>query len=610
MLKNYPLMRSLALYRYMPFRFLLTVLLFVIANVGLALQQYYIGHAIDLLKHGSLYSFSNYSWNHPLNPWYWFVVLCAIAMVRALVQYLAGLSALSIGQQLLSTLREKIFSQVQYLDVTWHWKHGLGEVISRSTRDADKLKEALINFWRQVFESILVVVVTIGLLCWYNIWLGLVPLIFILIGIAVLFKLTNHLVMLDHQVALAYTQVSELLAQSIHGMRVVKAFGLENHLSKRFHSNIDQFIQHSMHALVESARKLPLPQMIIACSYIWVIAYGAYLIAHQQLEVGAFVASVLMANLLVFRIESVGQVLHIFADARSSAARIWNMLDEKSSIVEATEWCIPLPIQSFNIRFENVSLQAEDSKKYILKNCNAEFKSGQIITIVGQTASGKTTMMNLLNRFIDPTEGRVLLGSDQLGWVDIKTLKLSHLRNLVQIIPQEAFFFTGTLAENLSIAKPEVTKEQMINALHLACASELLQRFEHGLNTRIGDKGVTLSGGQKQRIALARAILKNTPVLAMDDSTSALDASTERTVFQRLTSISEQIQSSRTLIINSNKPSTIALSDWIIVLEHGEIIAQGRHEELLNGSDLYRKLMGFSQQQESLPLSNHDHVNG
>lgn len=601
MFKNYPLLRSLALYRFMPFRFVLTATLFVIANIGLALQQYSIGHAIDTLKHSERATLFQHTITDPLNPWFWFILLTSIASIRAVIQYLAGLSALTIGQQLLSILRERIFSQVQHLDVSWHWKHGLGEVLSRTTRDSDKLKEALINFWRQVFESSLVVTVTVGLLCWYHPWLGLVPLLFIFLGLWVLFKLTNQLVVLDHQVASAYEKVSDTLAESVNGIRVVKAFQLEEKLLQRFNHALELFIHHSIQTIKTSAKRLPIPQVIIAGSYLWVIAFGAYLIGQNQLQVGQFVAAILMANLLVFRIESIGQVLHIFADARSSATRIWQMLDEKSAIEDQQ---YPLTLQwrdELSIKLENVSFQDKTTKNYILKQCSVEFRAGEIVTVVGKTGSGKTTLMNLLNRFIDPTEGQVLIGSEQMGWTNIKDLSLFELRHLVQIIPQENFFFSGTLADNLRVAKQDATEQEMKEALHLASASELLQRLDHDLDTLIGDKGVTLSGGQKQRLALARSILKNSPILALDDSTSALDATTEKQVLQRLSALSDNGNHfKKTIIINSNKQTTIALSDRVIVLDQGHIIAQGTHAELVQDCLFYRELMGFQLEQQEI----------
>ncbi|MGK7248534.1 ABC transporter ATP-binding protein [Acinetobacter oleivorans] len=601
MFKNYPLLRSLALYRFMPFRFVLTATLFVIANIGLALQQYSIGHAIDTLKHSERATLFQHAITDPLNPWFWFILLTSIASIRAVIQYLAGLSALTIGQQLLSILRERIFSQVQHLDVSWHWKHGLGEVLSRTTRDSDKLKEALINFWRQVFESSLVVTVTVGLLCWYHPWLGLVPLLFIFLGLWVLFKLTNQLVVLDHQVAFAYEKVSDTLAESVNGIRVVKAFQLEEKLLQRFNHAVDLFIYHSIQTIKTSAKRLPIPQVIIAGSYLWVIAFGAYLIGQNQLQVGQFVAAILMANLLVFRIESIGQVLHIFADARSSATRIWQMLDEKSAIEDQQ---YPLTLQwrdELSIKLENVSFQDKTTKNFILKQCSVEFRADEIVTVVGKTGSGKTTLMNLLNRFIDPTEGQVLIGSEQMGWTNIKDLSLFELRHLVQIIPQENFFFSGTLADNLRVAKQDATEQEMKEALHLASASELLQRLDHGLDTLIGDKGVTLSGGQKQRLALARSILKNSPILALDDSTSALDATTEKQVLQRLSALSDNGNHfKKTIIINSNKQTTIALSDRVIVLDQGHIIAQGTHAELVQDCLFYRELMGFQLEQQEI----------
>ena len=601
MFKNYPLLRSLALYRFMPFRFVLTATLFVIANIGLALQQYSIGHAIDTLKHSERATLFQHAITDPLNPWFWFILLTSIASIRAVIQYLAGLSALTIGQQLLSILRERIFSQVQHLDVSWHWKHGLGEVLSRTTRDSDKLKEALINFWRQVFESSLVVTVTVGLLCWYHPWLGLVPLLFIFLGLWVLFKLTNQLVVLDHQVASAYEKVSDTLAESVNGIRVVKAFQLEEKLLQRFNHAVDLFIHYSIQTIKTSAKRLPIPQVIIAGSYLWVIAFGAYLIGQNQLQVGQFVAAILMANLLVFRIESIGQVLHIFADARSSATRIWQMLDEKSAIEDQQ---YPLTLQwrdELSIKLENVSFQDKTTKNFILKQCSVEFRAGEIVTVVGKTGSGKTTLMNLLNRFIDPTEGQVLIGSEQMGWTKIKDLSLFELRHWVQIIPQENFFFSGTLADNLRVAKQDATEQEMKEALHLASASELLQRLDHGLDTLIGDKGVTLSGGQKQRLALARSILKNSPILALDDSTSALDATTEKQVLQRLSGLSDDgNRFKKTIIINSNKQTTIALSDRVIVLDQGHIIAQGTHAELVQDCLFYRELMGFQLEQQEI----------
>ncbi|MDC5520002.1 ABC transporter ATP-binding protein/permease [Acinetobacter baumannii] len=601
MFKNYPLLRSLALYRFMPFRFVLTATLFVIANIGLALQQYSIGHAIDTLKHSERATLFQHAITDPLNPWFWFILLTSIASIRAVIQYLAGLSALTIGQQLLSILRERIFSQVQHLDVSWHWKYGLGEVLSRTTRDSDKLKEALINFWRQVFESSLVVTVTVGLLCWYHPWLGLVPLLFIFLGLWVLFKLTNQLVVLDHQVASAYEKVSDTLAESVNGIRVVKAFQLEEKLLQRFNHAVDLFIHHSIQTIKTSAKRLPIPQVIIAGSYLWVIAFGAYLIGQNQLQVGQFVAAILMANLLVFRIESIGQVLHIFADARSSATRIWQMLDEKSAIEDQQ---YPLTLQwrdELSIKLENVSFQDKTTKNFILKQCSVEFRAGEIVTVVGKTGSGKTTLMNLLNRFIDPTEGQVLIGSEQMGWTNIKDLSLFELRHWVQIIPQENFFFSGTLADNLRVAKQDATEQEMKEALHLASASELLQRLDNGLDTLIGDKGVTLSGGQKQRLALARSILKNSPILALDDSTSALDATTEKQVLQRLSGLSDDGNHfKKTIIINSNKQTTIALSDRVIVLDQGHIIAQGTHAELVQNCLFYRELMGFQLEQQEI----------
>lgn len=406
MFKNYPLLRSLALYRYMPYRFTLTALLFLGANISIALQQFSVGQAIDHLKHAEPEQMFSHSIIDPQNPWFWFTAILIIASVRAVIQYLGGLSSLIIGQDLLTILREKIFKQVQDLDIKWHWKHGLGEVLARTTRDADKLKEALINFWRQVFESTLVVAVSVGLLCYYHPLLGLVPLLFISLGLGILFHLTNKLVVLDHKVGITYEKISDSLSENIHGIRVIKAFGLETDKSAQFSRFITAFIQRSVDAIGFGAKYLPIPQIIIAMLYVWVMGFGAYLISTGQLQIGQFVAALLMANMLVFRIESIGQVLHIFADARASAARIWQMLDVKPDIKDGQMHPKFRSDSGLELKAEGLTLRAE-SGKLLLKNIHTHFKPGQIVTIVGKTGAGKTTFLNTLNRFYDPSYGRV-----------------------------------------------------------------------------------------------------------------------------------------------------------------------------------------------------------
>jgi ATP-binding cassette subfamily B protein len=607
-LKSYPLLRSLALYRLMPYQFAGCASLFLLANLSFALQQVLVGQALDRLKHSRADLLFSQAISHPSNPWFWFMLLLSIAACRAVLQYCAAISALSIGQNLLTILREKIFNQVQDLDIAWHWQHGLAEVITRTTRDSDKLKEALLSFWRQVFDAAVVLMLSLAVLCWLHPLLGLVPLLLIVLGLWLLSKITSRLVALEQQVGRAYEQVSDLLAESIYGVRVVKAFALADRLSLRFNGSLAYFIQHSIKAIAFAAKYLPLPQIIIALSYVWVMGFAAYLLSRAELQMGEFVTALLLVNMLVFRVESIGQVLHVFADARASAMRIWQMLDVEAQIQDGTQLLAIPAGQGLALKLQQVSFHPAQHRQAILKHLNVLFPAGQIITIVGKTGAGKSSLMNLFNRFFDPSAGQILLGSDQAGWMDIKQLKLAQLRSVIQIVPQENFFFSGTLAENLRVAKPEATEQQLLEVLAQACASEVLQRLDQGLDTRIGDKGVTLSGGQKQRLALARALLKAPQILALDDATSALDAKTEKMLLlglKQLAQHSHHMLQPMTIIINSHKHSTIALSDWVVVLDQGQVLAQGSPEQLRRDSAFYRQLMAYAPLAPAMsPLSN------
>lgn len=612
-LHNYPLLRTLLLYRYMPWRFSTTALLFILANVGLIAQQYMIGHAVHDIQEGkAVVAQADGSFDAHV-AWYWFACLLGIAFGRALLQYIAGLFSLTIGQDMLCILRERILRQVQQLDLAWHWQHGMGEVVTRTTRDADKLRDALINFWRQLFETVLVLIAAVFMLCWYNLGLGIVPLLLTLAGLATFAVLTNQLVVLDREVGQAYEQVSQDLSEGVHGVRVIKAFGLEQGRITQFNQQIDLFIHHAFQAIRYAASRLPLPQIIVAMSYVWVLGFGAYLISIHQLNVGELVAALLMTNMLVFRIESIGQIMHIFADARASAGRIWEILDARPGILSGQQVLKMEDDKPLGIHLNHISIHSNGGQD-ILHDFNLHIQPGEMVAIVGKTGSGKSTLLGLLPRLLDPQQGDVLIGSDQQGWHNTKDLKLAQLRQLVQVVPQESFLFSDTLEQNLRVAKPDATEEELLEALHKSAAEDVIQRLQYGLQTTLGDRGVTLSGGQKQRLSLARALLSDARIIAFDDATSALDATTEKRILDQLKQDvnsarhnSGQQQRGKTIIVVSSKLSTILMADRVILLGQGRVLAQGSHQYLSQHNAAYKELMGLNEQDEIPELKYQDY---
>ena len=587
-----PLLRCLALYRLMPWRFALTAALFTIVNLSLAWQQWLVGRAVHDVESGrAVQRLADGTLDWSLAR-YWLFALLALAGVRAVLQYGGGVMALIIGQELLTILRQRILQQVQRLDLAYHWRHGVGELVTRTTRDADKVRDALISFWRQVFETALVVIASIGLLCWYSPLLGLPPLLLTLAGIGIFVVQTGQLVHLDRAAGAAYEKVNQELSEGVNGVRVIKGFGLEQRRIAVFSAHVDEFVRLARQALAYSASRIPLPQAVVALGHVWILGYGAHLVQQGRMNVGEIVAALLVANTLVFRIEGVGRVMQIFADARSSAGRIWELLDERPGIQGDDGQARSLPEGALGLRLAGLHIAAPGGSSAILSECDFEVAPGEVVALVGATGSGKSTLAGLLPRLLEPDLGSVRVGSPWGGWRDLRGLDLAQLRRKVHVVPQESFLFSDTLAANLRLAKPDASDAELEQALAWAAAADVVQGLEHGLQTRIGERGATLSGGQRQRICLARALLARPAILVLDDATSALDALTERCVLDNIRRLHASGDYPVTVLMVASKLSTILLADRVAMLAGGRIAAEGTHHALMASHAGYRELLG------------------
>lgn len=589
MIEHYPLLRSLLIYREMPRRFALTTLLFIVVSAGLAVQQWLVGHALNEVNNGQATVRLADGSLDASRAWLWFWLLLGVALVRGVAQYTSGVLSLILSQALLTRLRECILQQVQTLPLGYHWEHGMGEMISRTTRDADKLRDALISFWRQLVETPLILLATVGLLTWYNAWLGLVPLLLTGLGLWIFVRQTERLLVLDREVGAAYDRVNQDLSEGIGGVRVIKSFALEAQRIERFSQQVGFFAEQARLALAFASSRIPLPQVIVALSHVWIFVYGALLVRDGQLGIGEWVTSLLIATTLVFRIEGIGRVMQVFADARSSAERIWQLLDAPQTIQNGSQTLSTKPL---GLRFEQVTVHAPGGGRSILHDCTFTLEPGEIVALVGATGSGKSLLASLLSRLTDAQQGAVSLGSSRDGWQDVRTLDLDALRKRVHVVPQESFLFSDTLAANLRLAAPQASDDELRQGLNLAAAENVLERLPHGLDTALGDRGVTLSGGQRQRINLARALLARPDILCLDDATSALDALTERRVIHNIRGLHQHQGQATTLLIVSSKLSTILLADRVLVLADGHIADSGTHAELVQRNAFYRDLLG------------------
>lgn len=586
----HPLLRALLVYRRMPWRFTLCALIFLVANLSLAWQQWLLGRAIHDVEQGvAVVRLADGTFDAH-RAWWWLAVLVGMAAGRGLLQYLSGVIAITIGQEMLFIIRERILVQVQRLDLSYHWRHGVGELVTRTTRDSDKLRDALVNFWRSVVETLLIVLAAVGILWWYDPLLGLVPGLLVALGLGILVRQTEGLVVLDREVGAAYDQVNQELSEGVNGIRVIKSFGLERQRIASFTAQVQVFVGHARRAIAYAAVRVPGPQLVVALSQVWILGWGAHLVAAGRLNLGELVAALLVANTLVFRVEGISRVMQIFADARSSAARIWELLDSEPGIVNGEA---ALPTGPLGLRLSNVRVEAPGGGNAILDDCSFTVAPGEIVAVVGMTGSGKSTLAGLLPRLVEADAGEVAIGNDAHGWTDVRRLNLPELRHAVQVVPQEGFLFSDTLAANLRLAAPQATEDELREALRLAAADEVLALLPDGLATRIGDRGTTLSGGQRQRICLARALLAKPAILGLDDATSALDAVTERRVLNNLRRFGNGAGDNTTVVVVASKLSTILLADRVLLLSGGKIAALGTHESLAAGSAEYRDLLGL-----------------
>jgi len=587
---NHPLLRALAIYREMPWRFGLVTALYIAGNLGLVWQQWLIGHAVDDVSAGrAVVRLPDGSLDAAV-AWHWLWLLLAIALGRGVLQYAAAVLSLVLSQALLTRLRERILTQVQRLHLGYHWRHGMGELVTRTTRDADKVRDALITFWRQIIETPLVVMAAVGLLSWYDPLLGLVPLLLTGAGLWLFVVQTDRLVTLDRAVGAAYDQVSQDLAEGIGGVRVIKAFGLEGQRIERFAQQVGVFTGHARAALAYASSRIPLPQAVVALGHVWILVYGAHRVAAGALGIGELVTSLLVATTLVFRIEGIGRVMQTFADARASAERIWQLLDEQPAILGGQATLPPGPL---GLKLAQVRVSAPTGERAILQDCSLTLQPGEVVALVGATGTGKSLLASLLPRLADVQGGAVLVGSDAMGWQDVRALDLADLRRRVQVLPQESFLFSDSLAANLRLAAADASAAELREGLRLAAADDVLERLPHGLDTPLGDRGVTLSGGQRQRLCLARALLGAPDILCLDDATSALDALGERQVLHNIRRLRGDTGQGPTLLLITSRLSTLLLADRVLMLENGRISASGSHAELSANNAHYRDLLGI-----------------
>ena len=477
-------------------------------------------------------------------------------------------------------LRAHLFSHLQRMSLAYFDRMPVGQLMSRATSDLQTVRfflgYGLIFLFMQAFTLIIVA----GVLLWMNWRLALLALLMgpALLVVAWRYSRRSNPVQIDVQQRVA--EVTEMAEESAVGIRVIKAFGREADRTERFGATSRRAFDRSMDGARLRAIYQPLMGFIPVLGLGVVLIYGGVLTIDGDMSLGEFVAFYLYLTLLMAPFRSLGMLVGQAQRAIAGGTRIFEVLDATSEIAESPHaWA--LPPGDGEIRFEGVSFAFTPDSPTVLCDIDLTIPAGRTVAVIGLTGSGKTTLTQLIPRFYDVSEGRVLLDG-----VDVRDLRLAELRQAIGMVSQDPFLFSTSVRENIAYGRPEATEDEVRAAARMAQAESFIDALPEGFETVVGERGFTLSGGQRQRVAIARALITDPRVLILDEATASVDASTEREIQDAL----RAVMRGRTTVVIAHRLSTLSLADELVVLDAGRIAARGSHEELYGTSEVYREI--------------------
>ncbi len=523
------------------------------------------------------------------------LVLCVLSAIvwgfESLFEYIYERLWRNLAQNIQHDLRLDAYDHIQDLELAYFEEKSTGLLLSILNDDVNQLERFLdigANEILQVGTTVIIISGAFFVLTPDVAWMAMLPIPIILWGsIAFQKRLAPRYAQVREKVSL----LNSRLANNLSGITTIKSFTTEAYELERLRRESGAYRESNQTAIALSAAFIPLIRIVILAGFNAILLYGGMKAIEGSLAVGTYSVLVFLTQRLLWPLTRLGQTLDLYQRAMASTNRVMNLLDTPITIHSGN---IALPMEVINgaIKLENVTF-AYKERKAVIKNLSLEIPAGTTIAIVGSTGSGKSTLVKLLLRFYEIEEGRITLDDR-----DIKDIFLGDLRQAIGLVSQDVFLFHGTVRDNIAYGNSHATREQVIAAAKIAEAHDFINQLPQGYDTIVGERGQKLSGGQRQRIAIARAVLKNPPILILDEATSAVDNETEAAIARSL----EKITQNRTTIAIAHRLSTIRHADCIYVLEFGQIIEKGTHEELLANNGVYANLWRV-QTGESINLS-------
>jgi ATP-binding cassette subfamily B protein len=508
------------------------------------------------------------------------VLIVVFASLRGLFAFTQSYMGERVSQSVSFDLRNELFEKIQRLSFSYHDRHRTGQLMIRATDDVEKVRGFIGQGLLMAAQSIVLMGGTLILLFMTNTKLTLVILPVIPLAFVMFMVFGGIARPMFEKVQQKLSAMNSIIQEGLAGIKVVKAFNRESEQNARFESAADVYLNQNLKVMRLMTFLMPTVFLMANLGQAAILYFGGNQIISGTLTLGEYQKFSLYLIFVFIPVGMLGMIITQMSQAAASANRVFEILDAQSD-VQDEPGAKNLAKVKGEVTFDDVTFRYFGGEIPVLNKINFTAQAGQTIALLGMTGSGKSTFINLIPRFYDPTEGCLLIDGQ-----DVRQTKLESLREQIGIVLQETTLFSGTIQENIAFGRPDASKAEVIEVAKAAAAHEFIMEFPQGYDTPVGERGATLSGGQKQRIAIARALLLDPRILILDDSTSSVDMQTEYEIQQAL----DRLMVGRTSFVIAQRISTVLNADQIIVLENGEIGALGTHEELLEMSEIYSEI--------------------
>ncbi|NBV72761.1 ABC transporter ATP-binding protein [bacterium] len=509
------------------------------------------------------------------------VALIVVFSAKNISLYIKNITLSIVQYRLIRDLRNKLYSHFHYLSLSYFNKNKSGELTAVLVNDIDNMRNSLSIMFQKLFVEPINIIILMSLLFIVSTKLALIALLIIPVSGIIIFGISHSIRRRSARSQAQLAGMTSMIAETIGSMRIVKAFATKGFEINRFAKETQKYYKLMLRRDRLRFVSSPVSETFgatIAALLLWVGARDVLVI--ESISSEDFLRFILLLFSLFQPLKNLTNVVNELQNGLASADRVFAIMDIKSDIQDVDN-AVEVNDLKNTLSFNNVSFSYGEEKDKVLNNINFQINKGEILALVGPSGAGKSTLVDLIPRFYD-----TLSGSVKIDGKDIKEFKINSLRSLMGIVTQETFLFDDSVKANIAYGVENISDDEIQDAAIAANAHEFIKELPNGYNTIIGERGVSLSGGQKQRIAIARAIVKNPPILILDEATSSLDSESEKHVQSAI----ENLMSERTVFVIAHRLSTVHNANKILVLENGQIVQEGKHDELVNIEGLYKQL--------------------